>query len=131
MADFTHRVGSVYTSDAGTVSSVTTAYTGNDEVNEGDSITASTSNKHFVAYVDVSQIQCMLLKSDKDIEVYTNAASTGSPTDHISLKAGIPVIWTKDNLDDCPFTADITLGVYVTNTGASAAHFQMRVLQQV
>lgn len=131
MADFTHRVGSVYTSDAGTVSSVTTSYTGNDETNIGESVTASTTNKKFQAHVDVSQIQAMLLKSDKDVELYTNAASTGTPTDHISLKAGVPVIWTKDNLEDCPFTADITADVYVTNAGASAAHFQMRVLQQI
>lgn len=131
MADFTHKVGSVYTSDAGTVSSVTTTYTGNDEVNIGDSIAASTPNKLFNADIDKSQIQCMLLKSDKDVEVYTNDLSTGTPTDHISLKAGIPIIWTKDNHESCPITADVTDNIYISNTGASAAHVQIRVLHQL
>jgi len=81
------------------------------------------TNTHYAWNLKRSQLVSMALKSDVDCDIYTNDASSGSPTDHIVLKAGKTYVWTlaQDTLTagpglvKVPISADITAGIYVTN----------------
>ena len=71
-----------------------------------------------VNLIDVSRVTLVAIESNKDCDVYTNAASGGSPDDHLVLKANQPLIWqTNDPAGSLFLTEDVTK-VYVTNVAA-------------
>jgi len=77
--------------------------------------------------LDRSILKSLCISSDVAITVYTNAASTGSPTDTISIAAGEARIWTlaTDTLARCPITANIT-ALYITNAAGGPSAFKLR-----
>jgi hypothetical protein len=90
-----------------------------------DSIAGNTTNRQILFAIDVSELQAIVIFSDSNITVKTNSSS--SPTDTISILAGIPYIWVKDEYETCKITADVT-ALFVTNANASAASFKMITL---
>ena len=96
------------------------------------------ANTNYILKITRTQLKSMFLISDQNIDIYTNAASGGSPTDHIALLAGIPMAWTlaTDTLTaglglvKCPITADITAGIWVTNASAAVANLKIRAVLQ-
>lgn len=71
-----------------------------------------------VNLIDVSRVTMVAIEASKDCDVYTNAASGGSPDDHLVLKANQPLIWKTDDPAGSLFlTVDVTK-IYVTNTAA-------------
>jgi len=101
---------------------------------EFDQLVPIASNTNYVLKITRSQLKSLALISDQNITIYTNAASTGSPTDTISLVAGVPMTWTlaTDTLTagfglvKCPISADVTAGIWVTNAAGSAANLKIR-----
>ncbi len=77
--------------------------------------------------LDRSILKSLCINSDVAIIVYTNAASTGSPTDTIAIAAGQALIWTlaTDLLAKCPITANIT-ALYITNAAGGPSAFRLR-----
>lgn len=131
----THVVTHSYKDASGTTISKVYTVTGNSEANF-DAAAPIAANTHYVFNLTRSQLQTLFITSDVAIDIYTNAASGGSPTDHIVLLAGQVIAWSlvPDTLTaglgliKCPITADITAGIYVTNGGAAAANLKIRAV---
>jgi hypothetical protein len=124
----THKVGVVYSSDAGTITNTTDTYTGDGEANYDGSIATGVTNGEIDIALDVSAIKAMVMYSTQALTVKTN--STSAPDNTISLAAGKQLVWTTDHLDACPLTADVTK-FYVTNDSGSTATVKFRFLVDV
>lgn len=75
---------------------------------------------------DDATLQLLYLLSDRDITVKTN--SSGAPDDTFALKAGIPLVWHKDDPHFTnPLTAPIT-ALYITNASGQTARVEARAL---
>ncbi len=102
------------------------AYSASGEANFSESIAVGTDTFINIA-IDISAVQSFGLCSDRAVQVETNA------TDHsggniITLKAGIPYIWTTDSYDTFKLTADVTGGFYVTNASGGTAIVECRCI---
>ncbi len=75
--------------------------------------------------LDVSQIEVIYIKSDRDLTLETNSGA--APDDTLNLVADVPYIWTKDSYFTNKLTVDIT-ALYATNASAAAAQLQIEVL---
>jgi hypothetical protein len=73
-----------------------------------------------------AKLKSIFILSDQDCTLKFN--SSGSPTDTINLKAGIPFQWTSDNYLVYPFvgTTGAITALYVTTTVAT--QFDLRTL---
>src|SRR5712691_672558 len=72
------------------------------------------ANSRFDLALDLSTVQAMAIEVDNDCDVYTNAASTGSPQDHLVLKAKQPLIWAVGDPAALQFLSDDITAFYVT-----------------
>jgi hypothetical protein len=127
MAAFSHRLGLTYTTDAGTVKTTTNTYTGDADVAVNIPIIASQTNYEIDTSWKYSTIKSCLLYCDTALTIKTN--SSGSPTDTITLAAGVQKIYTNDGAVGTGtnfFTADVTK-IYVTNS-TTASNLTIRVL---
>lgn len=104
----------------------TETITGNSERNFDQSVPIAANTQYFLPFTR-SKMLSLAIKSDQDVTIYTNAASSGSPTDTITVKAGVVREWSlaSNGLAACPFTADVT-SLYVTNASPAAAALQIR-----
>lgn len=69
--------------------------------------------------LDVSQVQSIIILSDQDIKIETNAVdATGGNT--LNLKANVPYIWTTDSYDTFKLTEDVEIA-YITNASGATA----------
>src|SRR5215467_2083512 len=123
---FTHRITRVYQTDAGTVINVTESVTGTSQrdidaaVNAGETV-------QYDAMLVPDTVQSMMLYSDQPADVKTNDATT--PVDTISLKGGVPVVWTLNSAFPIPFQLGTAVTkLFVTNNGPSTANVKIRVL---
>jgi hypothetical protein len=125
---FTHVVTRAYRDSSGQNITSTESPTGNAESNLDIAVVAGT-NFHIDFDLVRSSLKSMCIESDVAIDLYTNAASGGSPTDHIALIAGQNIVWTlaTDLIAKCPISADITAGIYVTNV--ANANLKIRALR--
>lgn len=121
----THTIGQSYRSGAGSIASSTKTYTSNTEINVEDSITALATNFIINVAIDVSQIQSLAFKSTQPITIKTNSSTV--PVDTITLAAGQMILWTTDNIEACPFSADVT-SLHIACPGATAATFTLYAL---
>jgi hypothetical protein len=122
---FTHKIGQTYSSDAGTVSSVTRTYTCDAEHNFDGVIATGAVNAEIDVAVTKAAIKTMMLSSTQAVTVKTNSSS--SPQETINLTAGQLLMWTVDDTAACPFSADVTK-MYVTNASGKDATFKFRAL---
>jgi hypothetical protein len=67
--------------------------------------------------IDVSQVKSFWIKSSADLTLKTN--SSGSPTNTLALKAGIPYEWNTDSYDTFKLTGDVTSMFFVNAAVAS------------
>lgn len=106
-----HSLSWSYTA-SGNVTSASLSTSSESEQNL-DLIIPASSTDYAVEYaVDVSQCKAVFLVADADMTLETN--SGGSPTQTISLTAGVPVAWIT-GAGTNPLTSDIT-SLYVTST---------------
>lgn len=96
---------------------------GNIEIDE--TVPATTTHMPLSMALDISQVKSLMISSDVAVTLKTN--SSGSPTDTIAIKAGIPYIWNIDSYDSCLVTADVTTA-FVTNATSGPATVSIRAL---
>jgi hypothetical protein len=123
---FTHRVGRKYVTNAGTVSDVTSIYTGSSEYALETSVTTATEPT-FVCNIDISEVVSLMFHSNKDVTLKFN--DDGTPTDTIALTADVMVIWTEDDEAAIPLSADVT-SLDIANASGSTAVVKIRVLHE-
>jgi len=76
---------------------------------------------------DKDQLKAVLLWSDQDLTVETNAIdATGGNT--INLKAGIPYIWYTDSYHVLLLTENVAV-LYLTNASGATASFKAKRLE--
>lgn len=121
----THKQSlSVTPTSSGSVSGTITEV-GANEVVIDDAVAASQTNLLRAVSFTQSLVQSIIMLASTDLTVKTN--SSGSPTDTISLKAGIPLIWSKSSAYfTCPFSANVT-AFYLTNSTVPTT-FKVRIL---
>ncbi len=102
-----------------------TNYTGDGQLSRSIAVPESTTDMEVAAVIDVDQIQSLYIKSDKDMTLETNSAS--SPIDTIALLAGVPYIWNVGDYSPCLFGTDVT-AIFLTTGVVGAAVFEMEVL---
>ncbi len=87
-------------------------------------LAASTTNQLVTIALTVANIQSFLIESDADVTIKVN--SSGSPTETIALKGGIPFLYGKSSgYFTNPFATNVT-ALYLTNTVAT--RFQAKFL---
>lgn len=125
----THTIIRSYKNSSGTTQTQTLSPTGNAEINFSVAAPIA-ANTHYVLNIKRSQLVTLMIKSDQAISIFTNDLSSGSPTDTIPLLAGQEMVWAlaPDTLTagfglvKCPISADVTLGIYITNASAAVAN---------
>lgn len=129
MALVTHKLTHTFTPPNGIALSLAENPTGNAEFNLSDPALAVVANHQYHLAFTRANLQsvCIAVSAAAGITgtvtVYTNAASTGSPTDTIPLQitaaGGQVLLWTlaTNLLAKCPFSADVT-SIFVTNAAS-------------
>jgi hypothetical protein len=122
----THRVGRRYSTNVGTVSDVTSIYTGSAEYALDTTVTTGTEPT-FVCNIDTSEVVSLMFHSNKAVTLKFN--DDGSPTDTIELVADVMLIWTTDDEAAIPLSADVT-SLDIANASGSTATVKIRVLHE-
>jgi hypothetical protein len=113
-----------------TAGKLTETVNGTTALQEDVSVPATTTNQQltFPALTQANlQAVGLYVSTGGTVTVKTN--STGSPQDTIVLTNGQVLLWTLQTnlIGKCPFSNNVTT-IYVTNGGASAVTFSIRVL---
>ncbi len=85
-------------------------------------IVASSTDIPLACAIDVSEMKTLFLLATQDMTLETNDGTTPAAT--VTLKAGIPVVWTSTSGQTNPFGSTNVTGLYVTSTLAGT--FKMR-----
>ncbi len=103
--------------------------TSDTQISADIAVPAPSTNKQIDLTFTKANLKSLCLQCDRALSVYTNAASTGSPQDTISLLAGQANVWSlaHDGSGTCPFSDDVT-AIYVTLASGSAATFKIRAI---
>lgn len=75
--------------------------------------------------LDISATKSFMIKADQAMTVKTN--DSGSPTDTLSLLAGVPYIWHENSLGTFLLTGDVT-ALFVTNASGTAGTLTIEAL---
>ena len=80
-----------------------------------------------------SGVKAVMMAADQNLDVYTNAASGGAYTNHISLVANQERYWDTDSLSTVSslFVGASITKFFVCNTNSVAATFSVRVLTDI
>lgn len=98
-------------------------YTVEGEQNVDVTVPAATTHKEVNIDLDVSELDTLVIYSDKTVTLKTN--SSGSPDDTLTVTAATPIAWGSASGHACPLTVDVTK-IYLTNAGADAATVKIR-----
>jgi hypothetical protein len=126
-----HTISRVYTDNAGlqfVYSETVTLGTAETNIN-AETIADASANRPILNFsADQSQLKSVMLKSTKNITLYTNDLSSGSPQDTIALVANVPKQWSlvADGIGACPFSADVD-SLYASNASGGAAILDIRI----
>lgn len=120
-APYTHTVTLGFVSSSGKTVTAPIFVTSHEETLLSVQIPAASTN-YFINIGNVlfGKLNDLLVYCDQNATIKTN--SSGSPTDTITVKAGVPKFWTAQSGDTNPLTGNITTGIYVTTTAAVAAN---------
>ena len=91
-----------------------------------ETIPGGSTNLLLALTADVSAIESYWFKSDRAMTIKTNDADT--PDNTLSLVAGEPQAWAKNNGPACPLTVDIT-ALYVTLAAGDASVLEIEILE--
>ena len=90
------------------------------------SVPADSTDLELQVNLDVSQIVAIILSSDVDLQIETNAVdATGGNT--LSIAAGSPYVWTTDSLDSLLLTLDVD-SMFLTTGAVGTGTFNMVAL---
>lgn len=76
-------------------------------------IPANTTNGQFLWPITVSKTKFVSIETNKDCDIYVNAASTGSPAQHWVMAAGIPKSWVTGD-EDVLFILQNVTSLFIT-----------------
>ena len=124
---FTHKIGSSYKTDAGTVAGATETVTGNTDLAYDFAIPTGSAGASFNVEIIAADILSCAFYADEKVIIKTNNA-TGDNT--ITLATAVPLIWSPQSTTSCPITTDAEL-LLCTTSGPSAANLKVRVLQNL
>lgn len=122
----THNLTLSWQSGEGASISKKVSATGGQEINISESVPDSSTDLQITCNVDVSALKSLYIVSDKDMTLETNSGST--PTDTLSLKAGVPIVWESNMGTTNPLTADVT-ALFATTGAVGAAILDFKALQ--
>lgn len=119
--------------DVGQTGAVIAAYTDEDETNENITVAASSPNQHHNINFPLTGMTSIHIVASSACDIYTNAPSTGSPTDHLVFTGTTPSmkVWTNDQKVGLPtnfITGAVTAGIYVTTPAGVAVDIKVRVI---
>lgn len=119
---FTHRIGVVYNSDAGTVSSTTGTFTADTEVNHIGVYNAGTVNSEIDVTLTLANLKSMVLWANAAVTLKTNSTVAA---DTIVMVTNAPIFWNTDTIPVTkPFTTAITkIFLSCTNTATFRLSF--------
>ncbi len=121
----THSITVGYKAPEGTVTSITTSYSADEDINLSDTVLAGATNKEFDVAVTIANIKSMVLWSDKNLTIKTNSSST--PQETITLTANVQKVYTFDGAAPNFFSGNITK-FFCTNAGIADAKLVFRAL---
>lgn len=76
---------------------------------------------------DVSSMKSLMIHTTRDVTIKTNSSST--PDQTFTLKANQPLVWSANSPAVNPLTADVTGGLFVTNSSGEDAKLTIKMLQ--
>lgn len=76
--------------------------------------------------LDVSQVKSIIILSDRDITIETNATNAAGGNT-LALKAGIPYRWYQNQYNTMVFTTDVARA-YITNASGGSARLQLSAM---
>lgn len=108
--------------DGAEVISETEIVTAGQAVAIDETFSATTANQLVAFAFTKTKLKSIFIVADEAMNLYTNAASSGSPQDHITLAADTPVQWTAADGASFianPFAGNVT-ALYVTPSVADS-----------
>lgn len=114
----THTVTRQYKDQSANSILQTESVVGNGEANFDQQVPIGTNTAYAFNLVR-SKLLSLCISSDTACTIKTNSSS--APTDTLSIGAGETRLWTlaTNLIANCPITADITAGIFVTNAAIS------------
>lgn len=128
---FTHRIGTTYADDGGSVASSTSSVVADGVEGFDGTIPSAPSGPALELDIGftAAKVKALCLVSDKAVTINTNAAD-GTGGNSLALAAGVPLVWRYGYTWTCPITINVT-SIFVVNTGSSAAAVKLRFLLDV
>ncbi len=117
---YKHTWSTTWKDGSDSTSTTAEVITANAKANFSDLIGVDASNAEIDIAFPFGPIQSVAIVAGANMDLYTNAASGGSPDNHIVLVAGKIAKWTINSVTPCPFDVDVTK-IYVTKSGAAAS----------
>lgn len=127
-AMFTNKLTIIHTDENGVAIPRTITRSGPGSLKKDVVINDAVSNQALTIAFNYADLEMFEIVSDRDITLKTN--SSGSPTQTISLVAGVPLVWFTGAPWSNPFTANVT-AMYLTNASGQQANVLMRYLLKV
>lgn len=128
---FSHTYSLTMRDDVGQVAAVLAAYTDENQTNENITVPASTANQHHNINFPLSGLTSILISASSACDIYTNAASGGSPTDHLVFAGAALKAWVSDQKVGAAtnfITGAVTAGIYVTTPSGAAVDIKIRAI---
>jgi hypothetical protein len=120
---FKHTFAVTYKTDEGTIATTSNDYTADGATGIDDVVPPSTTNKEYDLPVTLANVKSLLIYSDQALTIKTNSSVT--PSDTITVKAGIPIVWNTDMINSIPFATNVAK-MFITNAGANSANMKVR-----
>ena len=98
------------------------SYSAASKVSVDESVATGQTDKQIFVAIDVSAVKSIIILSDQAVLLETNSGST--PTNTLSLLAGVPYLWNTDSYDTFKLTGDVT-SIFITNSSGAAARIQL------
>lgn len=92
------------------------------------SIANGAVDQEIILGIDTSQLQCIVLHSDRDLTIKTN--DSAAPTDTLTMQAGIPRVWRTGDYAALFLTADVTK-IFVSNASGADANLKILTLEDL
>jgi hypothetical protein len=125
----THTITQGWGGQAGTLSAAVPVTSANaNEHNFTAALAPATTNQQRAVAWAQAKLLGLYVLSDQDVTLKVN--NSGSPTDTIALKAGVPFVWVSTSGVPYPFvgTAGAVTTTYWSNAGANTATVEFRAL---
>lgn len=126
---YSHKITDTYQTQLGVVGNVSATYVGDVEKNLDTSVLPSTTDEPVNIQWVAAKVQSMMFTATGACIIKTNSSS--APTTTLTLAANQLIMWGTASTGASPVPGDVTGGLFITNSGASAIAVKIRVLLSV